>query len=295
MRKRKLRSMASTALVVLLPVSGVVLTSLAPNEASLLERENDVLHHAMALVDEPSAPSESGRPVFVAPAPLADTQRASGPPRGAPIDAPAEGDAPVAEEELPDVDGVPWGGPRDADAPTSPLPKLEGFNTTTDGRFFKATFERLSDFRYRMAAPELVKNAADPMEVIGDQIPKHIRALHEQPVVTVGYMLPLDVTEEGNVTLFALTQTQSMCCYGVAPELHQWAMVTVPDGIEVPIMIDLPVAVYGKMEVGEELEDGYIVSLYRITASEVLDVQDLLRKKRAEGALAPKVTPDAGP
>jgi len=114
------------------------------------------------------------------------------------------------------------------------------------------------------------------------QIPNHIQALDGTKVLLVGFMVPIDVDRRGNVTAFALTQNQSFCCYGIPPGLTELVMVEMEDGKSAPYAYDTPVAVYGTMNVGEDIDDGYILSVYRMESSEVVDVRELMR--RAEKA-----------
>jgi len=43
---------------------------------------------------------------------------------------------------------------------------------------------------------------------------------------------------------------------------------------------ELPVAAFGKLEVGEEFEDGYVMSVYRIKCEKVMDVRELLQQAK---------------
>ncbi|MCC6145560.1 MAG: DUF3299 domain-containing protein [Candidatus Hydrogenedentes bacterium] len=220
--------------------------------------------------------------------------------RGAPLTAPAE---PAATPDPGDNGNVPMGNPlgdnydtsgmqptrvisqeamnllQQVEGPLSDDPeKLLQFEKTKDGNFTKISFAALGSFEYEVPDPEVVRNAPDPAAAVGKQVPEPIVKLNESPVVIVGFMVPIDVDKEGRVKSFALTQNQMFCCYGIPPAMNQWLMVEMAEGTYADFTMDLPVAAYGNFDVGEEIEDGYILSLYRMTASEVIDVQELLRR-----------------
>lgn len=156
--------------------------------------------------------------------------------------------------------------------------QLLNFERTRDNKFVKLTFAALGSFPYEIPDPEAVRNSANPARLEKQQVPEEILSINEEPVVIVGFMVPIDVDREGRVRSFALTQDQMFCCFGIPPAMNEWMMVEMEEGKSAPFTLDLPIAAYGAFEVGEELEDGYVLSLYRMTASEVIDVQELLRR-----------------
>jgi len=168
------------------------------------------------------------------------------------------------------------------------LEKLEGkpanpedlynFSKTKDGKFYKVSFGALGSYEYKIPDPDELREAEDPAKVIGDQIPEPLKKLDEQEVVIVGFMVPIEVTREGEVKSFALTQNQSFCCFGVPPGMNEWLMVKMEEGHTAEFTLDLPVAAFGKLQVGEEVEDGYVMSVYRMGATEVIDAQELIRR-----------------
>ena len=121
----------------------------------------------------------------------------------------------------------------------------------------------------------------DPTKSPVDQIPEEIRALDAAKVVLVGFMVPIDVDRRGQIKSFALTQNQMFCCFGVPPSMNEWVMVEMSEGEPAEYVSDLPIAVFGDFKVGEEIEDGYVMSVYRMAGREVMDVRELI--KRAGG------------
>jgi len=147
-----------------------------------------------------------------------------------------------------------------------------------DGVHLKVPFADLASYDYEVADPAKLRTAKDPKTLLGDQVPARIKALDGKPVLLVGFMVPIDVDKKGNVTQFALTQNQSFCCYGIPPGLTELVVVDMEAGKVAPYSYDVPVAVYGTLKVGEDIDDGYILSLYRVTAGEVIDVRELMRR-----------------
>ena len=207
--------------------------------------------------------------------------------RGAPLNPPKQ-----------EVQGAPLGsGPSAPTGPGAPLrnvpkaafdalTKLEGtsddpldFEKTKDGKYLKATFRGIGGFDYLEPDPKELREAKDAKTVLDGKIPAAVKALDGKAAVLVGFMVPIDVNKAGDVTAFALTQNQSFCCYGIPPAINQLVMVNMEDGKSAPYAYDTPVAVYGALHVGEDIEDGYILSVYRMTATEVIDVVEFEQKE----------------
>jgi hypothetical protein len=227
-----------------------------------------------AMAVEPAATEPQGAPI-------------GGAPIGAPIGgAPADASAPAGDPAL--------------GQPTRVIPQsswdmlntFEGgvdkpFEPSHDGVHLKVPFGALAAYEYEVADPVKLREAKDPKSVLGDQIPAKIKALDGQPILLVGFMVPIDVDRRGNVTSFALTQNQSFCCYGIPPGLTELVIVEMEEGKVAPYSYDVPVAAYGTMKVGEDIDDGYILSIYQMTSHEVVDVRELMRRAEKAKAAAP--------
>jgi hypothetical protein len=234
---------------------------------------------------------------------------ASAAPQGAPMDSPAEApqgapmDSPATSQEEPSsavtiVEGAPVP-ERDPAAGKPSLisqeslnllnqvdPGGEGvdvfnFEKTKDGLYNKVSFKALGGFKYEVPDPEVVRAQADPTKAPGDQVPELLRKIDDAPVLVAGFMVPIDLDAEGNVRTFALTQDQMFCCYGVPPKMNEWVMVQMAEGHTTEYKNNIPVAVYGTLDIGEEIDDGYVLSLYRMTSDKVLDVRDLVKETRS--------------
>ncbi|MBI1320908.1 MAG: DUF3299 domain-containing protein [Candidatus Hydrogenedens sp.] len=152
------------------------------------------------------------------------------------------------------------------------------FDKTKDGMHYKVSFKSLGGYAYEVPDPNVIRAQPDPSQSPVDQVPGGIKALNESPVLIAGFMVPIEFNAEGKVSSFALTQDQMFCCYGVPPKMNEWVMVTMADGFSTEYRNDAPVAVFGQLNVGEEIDDGYVLSLYRLKSDKVIDVRELLKE-----------------
>jgi len=154
------------------------------------------------------------------------------------------------------------------------------FDKTKDGLHYKVSFKALGGYEYEVPDPNVVRAQPDPTQAPEDQLPDGIKAIDDAPVLIAGFMVPIEFNADGKVRSFALTQDQLFCCYGVPPKMNEWVMVEMEDGYETEFRNDAPVAVYGSLDVGEEIDDGYVLSLYRMNSNKVIDVRELLKEVR---------------
>lgn len=120
-------------------------------------------------------------------------------------------------------------------------------------------FNILSGYDWEMPDP-LDPTAKPPVNVI----PPAVKALSGKQVFLKGFMLPLDLDANG-VTKFMLNAALDMCYFGAPVRLNDWVMVTMT-GSKKAKFTHLPTAVWGTLEVGEEVRNGRIVSIYRLSA-----------------------------
>lgn len=196
-----------------------------------------------ALIADPLAPS---RPTATNQGPVATVVAAS-----------------AAESLAPNL-GAASTVPAPAPAFTAPLGPVEGGPLAV-------TFDRLASFEYVMPVEPLTNSPA--LTPGGsEQIPAEIRAYDQQVLGVKGFMLPIKV-QNGLVTEMLLMRDQSMCCYGVTPKITEWVNVKlVGKGVK-PIM-DQPVTMFGRFQVGEVRENGYLVCLYRMDADRMATALD---------------------
>lgn len=214
-------------------------------------------------------------------------QKDGGEIKGAPIDAPAEASADGSSAQ---PGGAPQGqtlGKALPQASLDLLQKAEGdaakdpmkFEKTKDGKYLKVTFNALGSFPYEVPDPDAILASPTPNKPLKDQIPAKLKELNTQPAVVVGFMVPVEVDNKGGVKSFALTQNQMYCCFGVPPSMNEWVMVNV-QGEPAKYYSDMPVAAFGTLEVGEEFEDGYVMSVYRLKCEKIMDVRELLQQSK---------------
>jgi hypothetical protein len=211
----------------------------------------------------PAAPQ--GAPMDSAPKPSGTPGEAGAASAGVPSG------TPISEESLNLLSQVDPGG-EGAD--------LFKFEKTKDGLYNKVSFKALGGFTYEVPDPEVVRALPAPQKVPHEQVPEALKALDGSPVLVAGFMVPIDLDAEGNVRSFALTQDQMFCCYGVPPKMNQWVMVQMAEGHTTEYKNNVPVAVFGTLSIGEEIDDGYVLSLYRMNSDKVIDVRDLVEQTK---------------
>lgn len=257
-----------------LPLAAAVIGALVPGNAP--PTASAQLSEVMQLAE---AASNTATP--------ANTATGTGELRGAPLNAPPAVTPDTPEGENPETQGLQ----RIRTIPKASvdlMQQLEGaqpktpddivFEKTKNGKFTKVTFSALGSYQYEVPDPDIIRTSADPTKPPKDQIPAKIKALNGEEVIVVGFMVPIEITREGKVKSFALTVNQTFCCFGVPPAMNEWVMVEMEEGKTAPYTMDIPVAAYGKFAVGEEIEDGYVLSIYRMTSHEVIDVHELLKR-----------------
>lgn len=100
-------------------------------------------------------------------------------------------------------------------------------------------------------------------------IPAEIMALHGKRVAVTGYMLPLEETAKKELKTFIFADSLVNCLFCAMIGYDQWMMGEVTS--KKPFKIsdeayDEEMTIYGTLEVGEEMIDGQLTSLYRIKA-----------------------------
>lgn len=103
-----------------------------------------------------------------------------------------------------------------------------------------------------------------------DTIPAAVQALDGQSVAVSGYMVPLGLTMEG-VSDFILVKNQMLCCYGQTPQLNEWMVVRCSKPHKA--IVEVPIAVLGKMKVGPNLVGGQIANIYSLQADQIEEMR----------------------
>lgn len=98
-------------------------------------------------------------------------------------------------------------------------------------------------------------------------LPKSVLDLDGKRVTLCGFMLPTKVHRR-MVTEFMLMRTQGSCCFGIPPELNE--VVEVRNLREpVPILMDTPVRVVGRLHVKDRWEGTFLFSIYQLDLESV--------------------------
>ncbi|MEM7412809.1 MAG: hypothetical protein AAF430_21430 [Myxococcota bacterium] len=133
-------------------------------------------------------------------------------------------------------------------------------------RYPPISWETLGGFPYEFEVPGTLDNMtpAALTERHERLIPSHVRALDRRTVALRGYVIPM-VIERGRVTEFILAAKNELgCCFGDGLAMNQWVRVAVPEGEKVEFGKPKLATVLGVLEVGEEVLEGTVMSLYRM-------------------------------
>ncbi|MEO6337422.1 MAG: DUF3299 domain-containing protein [Verrucomicrobiota bacterium] len=139
------------------------------------------------------------------------------------------------------------------------------------GEYVEVGFDRLANFSFEMPEGLQPANSVNKATKSGDQIPADVKFFDQKKVALKGFMLPLKV-DDGVVTEMLIMKDQSMCCYGAVPRINDWVSVKMKNG-GVKSVMDQPVTLYGKLHVGEMLENGYLVGIYELDGDKMEEAQ----------------------
>lgn len=96
----------------------------------------------------------------------------------------------------------------------------------------------------------------------GDALPEQVLSLNGERVAMAGFLVEASYNE------LLLVQSVWSCCFGQPPAVHE-AVVVLMENEPDDDWFDGIVRVVGTLEVGEEREDGYLLSVYRLRARQV--------------------------
>lgn len=99
-------------------------------------------------------------------------------------------------------------------------------------------------------------------------IPAEAMRLNGRPVSIRGYMVPLDATPAG-VSSFILSSSIDSCHFGLLGGMTDWVHVKIRGNARIPSAGLNALTVFGTFQAGEEVEAGYVKTLYRLTADHV--------------------------
>lgn len=119
----------------------------------------------------------------------------------------------------------------------------------------------LAGFYYETPTADIVSNPDVKRNI---QIPEKIMQFNGKKVSITGFMMPVKVDSEGNVDEFAINGNYDMCFYGAPSSLNQWVHVKMNQGKTAKFSHNAT-TISGVLEVGELVENGEVVSIYRLT------------------------------
>lgn len=100
------------------------------------------------------------------------------------------------------------------------------------------------------------------------EIPDDIKSLNGKKIAITGFMYPLNF-DAGKTSEFILMRMVPSCYFCQMPSLTDWIDVATKDHKLVDVIAENPVVIYGTIQVGPVTEDGYVTSVYRISAEDV--------------------------
>lgn len=189
--------------------------------------------------------------------------------KGAPIDAPvvepaAEPETDIAEAVEPSATDEPSA---NAEAPAEESKTVAAAETIQKDGMPELSFDLLGSFTYQY--PDLNAKAEDGSPLpLPDQVPAKIKAFDGKKVLIEGFMLPSEI-EKGKIKSFVLLKDIMGCCFGVVPMMNEWVFVKMEGDKTCEFTPDVPIKVEGTLEVGEEIKDNTVMSLYRLIADKV--------------------------
>lgn len=134
-----------------------------------------------------------------------------------------------------------------------------------DDAFTALDINNLAKYEYSEAKALHALADGRPME---NQIPENVLALNGRKVSITGFIMPVRVDSGGYVREFALNGNYDMCFYGAPSRINQWVHVKMNEGTSAKFSHS-PTRVYGTLEVGELIENGQVISLYRLSGEKV--------------------------
>ncbi len=151
--------------------------------------------------------------------------------------------------------------------PVAPLPTRPAADGT-----YHLSLAQLGSFDYQMpSSADLERTSGDP-KGLTDQIPSALRALDGKRVSIDGFILEMDF-DDRQIRRFLLSPSVPGCCWGGPTKMNDWVDVSVPSrslAARLATMDDTaPITAVGRLAVGEMIEGGFLVSLYRMVADQV--------------------------
>lgn len=136
--------------------------------------------------------------------------------------------------------------------------------------YLKLGFDRLSGFKF---VPPQFDPVADPKAhppTGEEQIPAQVKSWSGKKALVTGFMQPTKL-EKGKCTEFILMANQMACCFGAIPNINDWVIVRIPQGV--PVVMDVPVSFFGTLKVGAAFENGYLTGIYELAGEKMAEIK----------------------
>jgi len=124
------------------------------------------------------------------------------------------------------------------------------------------TFDQLASWTYEFPEIGGDKQRTDP-------VPDRHRKMSGTRVAIQGFMIPIKLEGDDEVVEFLLVRNQFACCFGVVPKMNEWLHIKMAPGKVSKYLVDIPITVRGRFDASELMENGVVMSLYRMEADEV--------------------------
>ena len=137
-----------------------------------------------------------------------------------------------------------------------------------DNGYLKLGFDLLAG--YPFITPNSDGDTKAPPPTGEEQIPAEVKGWSGKKAVVTGFMLPTKMAN-GRATEFLLMANQMACCFGAVPNMNDWVVVRMPQGVAV--VQDVPISFYGTFRVGAMVENGYLTGIYALDAERMGEVK----------------------
>ncbi len=148
-----------------------------------------------------------------------------------------------------------------------PLPQT----TVSDGSVPFISFDVLGGYPYDIDTSDASMSLAAEIykAKLDSQIPAQILTYHNQYIEVEGYMIPIDF-HDGKVLSFVLVSSPMACCFGMIPRINEWIHILVEKPGVSSLLVDMPLRIRGTLDIGADIQDQAVMSLYRMKAQSVI-------------------------
>ncbi|MBW7877574.1 MAG: DUF3299 domain-containing protein [Candidatus Cloacimonetes bacterium] len=142
--------------------------------------------------------------------------------------------------------------------------------TVSDGSVQFLSFDVLGGYPYDIDTSDASMSLAAEIykAKLDSQIPSQILTYHNQFVEVEGYMIPIDF-HDGKVLSFVLVSSPMACCFGMIPRINEWIHIMVEKPGVSSLLVDMPLRIRGTLDIGADIQDQAVMSLYRMQAKSV--------------------------